>query len=85
MIISIIIKSIKSIKSIRTLFDNLRYYLTHYTVSKNDIRILELEGVIKNHIVNSENNMKKCLDNQVYILSELKKITRYKELRNDVW
>ncbi len=82
MIIPIIIKSIKSI---RTLFDNLRYYLTHYTVSKNDIRMLELEGVIKNHIENSENNMKKCLDNQVYILSELKKITRYKELKNDVW
>lgn len=80
-----IISIIKSIKSIRTLFYNLRYYLTHYTYSKNDIRILELEGVIKNHIENSENNMKKCLDNQVYILSELKKITRYKELRNDVW
>jgi hypothetical protein len=82
MIISIIIKSINSI---RTLFDNLIYYLTHYTASKNDIRILELEGVIKNYIANSENNMKKCLDNQLYILSELKKITRYKELRNDVW
>jgi hypothetical protein len=82
MIISIISKSIKSI---RTLFDNLIYYLTHYTASKNDIRILELEGVIKNYIANSENNMKKCLDNQLYILSELKKITRYKELRNDVW
>jgi hypothetical protein len=82
MIISIIIKSINSI---RTLFDNLIYYLTHYTASKNDIRILELERVIKNYIANSENNMKKCLDNQLYILSELKKITRYKELRNDVW
>jgi hypothetical protein len=82
MIISIIIKSINSI---RALFDNLIYYLTHYTASKNDVRILELEGVIINHIANSENNMKKCLDNQLYILSELKKITRYKELRNDVW
>jgi hypothetical protein len=82
MIISIIIKSINSI---RTLFDNLIYYLTHCTASKNDIRILELERVIKNYIANSENNMKKCLDNQLYILSELKKITRYKELRNDVW
>jgi hypothetical protein len=82
MIISIIIKSINSI---RALYDNLIYYLTHCTASKNDIRILELERVIKNYIANSENNMKKCLDNQLYILSELKKITRYKELRNDVW
>jgi len=68
--------------------ERLRYYLTYFIKKrddKNDIIILELQTLLKNHIVNTENNMKRCLDNQEYILSELKKITRCKELRNEVW
>jgi hypothetical protein len=70
------------------LLERLRYYLTYFIKKrddKNDIIILELQTLLKNHIVNTENNMKRCLDNQEYILSELKKITRCKELRNEVW
>ena len=70
------------------LLERLRYYLTYFIIKrddKNDIIILELQTLLKNHIANTENNMKRCLDNQEYILSELKKITRCKELRNEVW
>ena len=70
------------------LLERLRYYLTYFIKKKddkNDIIILELQTLLKNHIANTENNMKRCLDNQEYILSELKKITRCKELRNEVW
>jgi hypothetical protein len=68
--------------------ERLRYYLTYFIKKrddKNDIIILELQTLLKNHIANTENNMKRCLDNQEYILFELKKITRCKELRNEVW
>jgi hypothetical protein len=70
------------------LLERLRYYLTYFIKKrddKNDIIILELQTLLKNHIANTENNMKRCLDNQEYILFELKKITRSKELRNEVW
>ena len=70
------------------LLERLRYYLTYFIKKrddKNDIIILELQTLLKNHIANTENNMTRCLDNQEYILSELKKITRCKELRNEVW
>jgi hypothetical protein len=70
------------------LLERLRYYLTYFIkkrYDKNDIIILELQTLLKNHIANTENNMKRCLDNQEYILSELKKITRCKELKNEVW
>jgi uncharacterized protein YqgQ len=70
------------------LLERLRYYLTYFIKKrddKNDIIILELQTLLKNHIANTENNMKRCLDNQEYILSELKKITRCKELKNEVW
>jgi hypothetical protein len=70
------------------LLERLRYYLTYFIKKrddKNDIIILELQTLLKNHIANTENNMKRCLDNQEYILFELKKITRCKELRNEVW
>lgn len=70
------------------LLERLRYYLTYFIKKrddKNDIIILELQTLLKNHIANTENNMKRCLDNQEYILSELKKITRCKELINEVW
>lgn len=70
------------------LLERLRYYLTYFIKKrddKNDIIILELQTLLKNHIANTENNMKRCLDNQEYILSELKNITRCKELRNEVW
>jgi uncharacterized protein YqgQ len=70
------------------LLERLRYYLTYFIKKRddeNDIIILELQTLLKNHIANTENNMKRCLDNQEYILSELKKITRCKELRNEVW
>lgn len=70
------------------LLERLRYYLTYFIKKKddkNDIIILELQILLKNHIANTENNMKRCLDNQEYILSELKKITRCKELKNEVW
>ena len=70
------------------LLERLRYYLTYFIKKKddkNDIIILELQTLLKNHIANTENNMKRCLDNQEYILSELKNITRCKELKNEVW
>ena len=70
------------------LLERLRYYLTYFIKKRddeNDIIILELQTLLKNHIANTENNMKRCLDNQEYILSELKKITRCKELKNEVW
>ena len=70
------------------LLERLRYYLTYFIKKrddKNDIIILELQTLLKNHIANTENNIKRCLDNQEYILFELKKITRCKELRNEVW
>ena len=53
--------------------------------NKNDIIILELQTLLKNHIANTEGNIKRCLDNQEYILYELKKINRYKDLQNEVW
>jgi hypothetical protein len=70
------------------LLERLRYYLAYFIKKRddeNDIIILELQTLLKNHIANTENNMKRCLDNQEYILFELKKITRCKELRNEVW
>ena len=69
------------------LFRRIRFYLTFFTKksNKNDIIILELQTLLKNHIANTEGNIKRCLDNQEYILYELKKINRYKDLKNEVW
>jgi len=69
------------------LFRRIRFYLTFFTKksNKNDIIILELQTLLKNHIANTEGNIKRCLDNQEYILYELKKINRYKDLQNEVW